>query len=492
MDWLSQAGWKRAGRLGVALAVTTLAITAWGDVANGQDRQPHASSQIDLSHARQVSRPASTESNPQQLVAQRSYPASQSQQPKPLFSSMGSQRKSALRRAAHGEVLAEPIPQGLVPASYYGEGPACGVEPGCGFEPACGCEGPVCGCEPTCGAEGYCDGLCGGGCGGIVEASCGAEGYYCNQPGCDSCGGVYLDASCGVEPSCGVGGPVAECVPLLLPILPIDWSRFEFFAGVQGFTGPPNFAAGDLLGDRSGAGSFGFHEGFNEGRSLRPLLGIDWAAQFGLRATQNNIEKTPFSSDQRNQIFLTAGLSRRVDYGLQVGVVFDYLNDDWYYHADLGQVRGELSWKTGTCHELGYRFMGGVTNSSSATRLIDAAGATQVGTLSLVATDQHRIFYRRDLGGDGSFDAFLGTTDSEDTLMGLTVNTPLRGRWGLRGGFVFLNPGDKTNTFGAHEESWNVSMSVVWRPGGKTGKCDGYYKPLFDVADNGSFMVDTQ
>jgi len=324
-----------------------------------------------------------------------------------------------------------------------------------------------------------------------VEASCGIDGYVCDQPGCDSCGGAYIGATCGVEPGYGPGHPHVSSVPLLLPILPIDWSRFEFFAGVQGFTGPANFAAGDLLGDRSGTGSFGFHQGFNFGRPLRDLLGIDWAAQFGLRATQNNIEASPFSNDSRNQIFITTGLSRRVDYGLQMGVVYDYLNDDWFYHAELGQVRGELSWKTGGCHEFGYRFMGGVNDSTSVTRLIDAAGVTQVGSLTFQATDQHRFFYRRDLGGDGWIDGFVGTTDTEDTLLGMDIATPLRGRWGLRGGFAYLNPGDPNGSIANHEEGWNVSMSIIWRPCGRTGKCDSYYKPLFEVADNGTFMADT-
>jgi hypothetical protein len=33
---------------------------------------------------------------------------------------------------------------------------------------------------------------------------------------------------------------------------------------------------------------------------------------------------------------------------------------------------------------------------------------------------------------------------------------------------------------------------VVWRPGGGAMSCGGnnYYRPLFDVAHNGNFMVD--
>lgn len=538
MEWLSRNGLKIATRGCWGCAFALLTGIASSHSSFGEDSS-YASRQIDLQHATPVTapqkvrsdadedlmipRPPADESPIKRVVYQDQQPkatpapavrrkpvvtrtshstnqnrttrASQptNNQPQPLFGHLGSskpasvsRRPSVVRQAAHGQLNAAPIPNGLQPASYYGQGPSCGIEA------SCGCDGPVCSCEPACGAEGYCSGSCGGTCGGgpggIFEPACGVEGFACGQPGCDSCGSGVYGASCGVGPGCGT----AECVPLFLPILPINWCRFEFFAGVQGFTGAPNFAAGGLLNDRSGAGSFGFHEGLNESRSLKPIIGIDWGAQLGFRTTQNNLEKTPFSNDQRNQVFVTGGFFRRVDYGLQMGMVMDYLSDDWYYNANLAQLRGEFSWKTGTCHEFGYRFTGGVSDSSSRTALIDTTGATVMGLLSLEATDQHRFFYRRDLGGDGYVDGFIGTTDNDDTLFGIIASTPMRGRWGLRGGFTYLNPGDGERTFGVHEENWNVSMSVVWRPCGATGKCDGYNRPLFNVADNGTFLVDTQ
>lgn len=511
MDSRSHASTKWLCRLGLAAA-------AWFGVASfAQAQQDPSSRRIDLSEARQVSRSAAQVSNPSDAAGTgsrrsittqaRRRPAQnragssrqQDRAPQPLFQMISSRRTasdSPLRRAAHGETIGEPVPDSLMPASYHHHVASCDGCSQCAAEPACGCEGPVCECGPVCGAEpiGGLEPGCGvdvyHGPGVILEPACGAEGIACGQPGCADCGGAYYDPACGAEPGCDTIGHRAECVPVFLPLLPINWCRFEFFGGVQGFTGPANYAAGRQLGDGRGAGSFGFHQGFNEGRSLREWLGIDWASQFGVRATQNNIDGTAFTNDGRNQVFLTAGLFRRVDYGLQMGVVYDYLNDDWFYHAEMGQVRGELSWKTGTRHEFGYRFMAGVNDSTSTSQVIDNAGVLQAGTVTFQPTDQHRIFYRYDLGGDGWFDGFVGTTDSEDTIFGMDVATPLRGRWGLRGGFVYLNPGDPAGGIAGQEEGWNVSMSVVWRPCGRTGKCDGYSKPLFQVADNGTFMAD--
>lgn len=450
--------------------------------ATDSNRSSTHSRRVVVDHAREIRPSASAADADRKLIVPRppvdeTRPAAGSDQRNPVRSQTAptsdSKRppKSVIAQAAYGEVLSEPIPPSLQPAMPFGHSMSCD---GCGDCRACdAC--PSCGIEAACG----------------IEANCGVEGYTCGAPGCVNCGS-YAEPGCGIGSAIGTCNPTRglECIPLCLPILSIDWCRFEFFAGVHGFTGPPNFPTGLGADDRVGTGSFGFHQGLNEGRSLEPWLGVDWGAQLGVRTTQNNFNGSAFTDDDRNQVFLTGGFFRRVDYGLQMGVVYDYLNDDWYYHTDLTQLRGELSWKFGGCHEMGYRFMAGTGSSSSDTTLIAADGGLVNGSIALEATDQHRIFYRRDLGGDGLLDTFIGTTDDEDTLFGASVDTPLRGRLGLRTGFAYLNPAGPDGLTGNRNESWNVSLSIVWRPCGPTGKCDGYYKPLFDVADNGSFMVD--
>lgn len=472
-----------AGSAGLRLAVALAVIAATGvSSANDSNRSDQDSRRIKVKHAQQI-RPSTRLVDADAELAVPRPPADETkrtggrsrqnpmrpQVPPPDDSKRSP--KSFIAQAAYGEVVGEPLPPSLQPMGPFGHSMECDGCGDCGACDAC----PSCGVEAACG----------------IEASCGIEGYACGVADCDACGGY-------AEPGYGIGAahPTShnrtafERVPLCLPVLPIDWCRFEFFAGVHGFTGSPNFPIGLGPDDRVGTGSFGFHQGLNEGRSLEPWLGVDWGAQLGVRTTQNNFNGSAFTGDDRNQVFVTGGFFRRVDYGLQMGVVYDYLNDDWYYQTDLTQLRGELSWKFGGCHELGYRFMAGTGGSSSDTALIDSDGDPVNGVIALEAIDQHRIFYRRDLGSEGLLDTFIGTTDDEETLLGASVDTPLRGRLGLKTGFAYLNPAGPDGLAGNRNESWNVSLSVVWRPCGPTGKCDGYYKPLFDVADNGSFMVD--
>jgi len=344
----------------------------------------------------------------------------------------------------------------------------CGAEPTCGIGGGCGiagCPDPSCGLEVACGLEAACG----------IEPSCGL------QPGCGAevsgCGGYGCDV--------GFCDQCIDCPPLLS----VNWRRFEFFAGVNSFTGPANHASDTVR--RGGSGSFGFYEGVNEGRSLDNLLGIDLAAQLGMRATQSSLSGAEFTDEARKQIFVTGGLFRRVDFGLQYGVVVDYLYDDWWYQNNLVQLRGELSWNDACGHEFGYQFMAGTKDSTSRTRLLGAGGAITSGSVTFEPTDQHRLFLRGSIGGGGSYQAFLGGTARGDGLVGASLLSAFRGRFAVQGGATYLIPTESNRDRGYANEGWNLSLGIVFRPGGKDG-CGRYCRPLFDVADNGTFLVDRQ
>lgn len=308
---------------------------------------------------------------------------------------------------------------------------------------------------------------------------------FAEGPGC----GMDFSGPCGCD-ACADNCDV-DCFPLFLPIFRVQWKRFEFFAGTQGFKGPLNFAR--TLGSddsvRSGSGSFGFHQGFNEGRSLKHWLRCDLAAQFGLRATQNNLSGAEFTEDTRQQVFLTYGWFRRVDYGMQYGLVLDYLSDDWYYQANLLQLRGELSWKTRGCDVFGFQFMTSVRDDTSNTLVRDQTGSLLSSVISFESTDQYRFFYRRMLPRNGDWDVFAGWTDGDDGVIGSTFTLPLANKVALRGGTTYLVPSEGDSNGGNREEGWNIFLGVVWRPGGPNG-CGRYCRPMFDVADNGTMMVD--
>ena len=170
---------------------------------------------------------------------------------------------------------------------------------------------------PTCGIPG--------------GPTCGIAG----GPTCGAAGGPMFGGNCGSHGS-GIN---------FLPGMSID--HLSLFGGVQGFKNNSN---------RGADGSFGFHEGVNFGTSARnvvfpPSIGF----QLGFQATQTNLDGASFTLQERNQTFLTTGIFRRGDYGLQGGIVFDYLWDDWYYDLNVGQIRGEISMAVSERTSYGFR-----------------------------------------------------------------------------------------------------------------------------------------
>jgi hypothetical protein len=323
--------------------------------------------------------------------------------------------------------------------------------------------GPNCGNCGDCGNYGHC-----------------VDGGQCATPGgcgcCDSAG--VCDGCYGGHPyTCNTCGPC--CGPGLFGIGSGAWLQdLSLFAGAHGFKGPP---------DRGRNGNFGLHEGINYGAPLGGPLG--WGFQVGFSADYSN-----FSGDQaygylrhddRNQLFFTTGIFRRRPCGgLQLGVVFDLMRDNYYYgDADLNQVRTEI----------GYRFSGGL-------REIGYFGAYGTGNDSMVLghddyttlepTDMHAFYYRRYFceGGDGRF--WGGFTGGGDGLLGADIRIPIGKSWALENRVNYLIPKQGRGA-GQAEESWGLSLNLVWYIGVPARCVDqSSFRPLFGVADNTSFMLD--
>lgn len=411
----------------------------------------------------------------------------------PPYRAVTDQRnKSKIRVAAQGlaaaeleTVDAEPIQQTGFSGSYANN---CG--------PVCDCG--ECVTEIGCGIE-HSHGF-------FQELGCGIESLFSKCRGCDQsldeCDGViyqptetYVEGDgCGMEVfgdrSCDACNP-CDSDTTLLPRIRFNWCRYEFFAGSQGHTGPLNHIAisNQNGNDQTGSGSFGFYEGFNRGKSMDRLPGLEIATQLGVRGTQNNLSGTAFTTDTRHQVFVTAGFFRRVDYGMQYGFVLDYMNQDWYFQSNSLQLRGELSWRARECDTYGFQFMAGVREETISATLIDPTGSSLSEELGIKPTDQFRFFYRRPLSGNGEYELMAGWTDNKDGLLGASLNLPLTHHCSLSSNATYLIPHEGSNSGGFTEENWNISVGLVYRPGGPRG-CGRYCRPLFDVADNGTFMLD--
>lgn len=347
--------------------------------------------------------------------------------------------------------------------------------------------------ESSCGCDSVCDCAVGGvfaepGCG--IEAGCGVESWI--EPGC-GCEGVGCDLCCdGYDPSCGCNacsGGLGNFIDCLFPRLRIQWSRLDLFAGVAGHTGPMNFANISATGtDRRGTGSFGFYEGFNKGTSLR-FFGTDMAWQSGVRFLQNNLSGAGFSDETRSQIFVTSGLFRTVDYGFQYGLVLDYLYEDWYYRGNLMQLRGELGWVNGCSNVFGLKFAAGIDDDTATTSVVDNSGTIVRNAISFEATTQYRLFYRQRLARCGSCEGFAGWTENSDGLLGIDVNLPIHGSVLWNTSATYLIPDEVAGNGGNQQEGWNLAFGFTFRPGG-LGRGSRYSRPLLNVADNGTMMVD--
>lgn len=254
--------------------------------------------------------------------------------------------------------------------------------------------------------------------------------------------------------------------------------------GIQGFKNPLN---------RDQDGSFGFNGSANLGLHLNRLSCGLFSGQIGFRSVQSNFSGSSFSNENRDQLFVTAGLFRRVDYGLQGGLAFDYLNENWYTQITMTQLRGELSWVGHQGNTLGFRFARGLKSDDGDSILETSGGSSSTINESWGINDQYRFFFRKAVGqSDGNLDFSVGYTEDSQNLFGVDFNIPLRSETArIYGGFTYLASQNNILASVDNQEAWNISFGLHftprWRQGGSR-----YHQPLFEVADNGSFQVNRE
>ncbi|QDV73563.1 DUF6666 family protein [Botrimarina mediterranea] len=323
------------------------------------------------------------------------------------------------------------------------------VDPGCGFaDPGCGVPDCGCGVDPGCGLT--------------YGETCG-------------CGDVGCGGTCGVGCSSTVGC-ADGCVPVMLCLPPIR--ELTISGGVQAFKNP-------LDGPNRDRGNFGFNQSINLGGSMGwlgvPAIGY----QVGYRAAQSQVhgDSSSATSDGHTQQFFTGGLFHRKPVGLQYGVVYDLLQDERQGSMDFGQIRGLISITNPCGHEIGFQF-------ASKTNENTVINAQEVAT-NYHATNQYLLFYRFHGCQGGELRVFGGFDDDSKGILGLDTAIPLTDRFSMVSGFTYVIPEEDAAGLGAQEEAWNLGMNLVWHYGKRAKQCfHGQYRPLFEVADNGSLIID--
>ncbi len=254
------------------------------------------------------------------------------------------------------------------------------------------------------------------------------------------------------------------------------WDNLSVFAGIQGYKGPL---------DQGTNGNFGFQEGFNWGGPFFRFLGIGY--QVGLRATQSDLSGyragNLVSDDSRNQVFLTTGLFRRPRFpgGIQFGLVWDWLHDDFLVDTEVSQLRGEIGWLWHPRQEVGFWF---AADLDTDTQILPNSQ-----TLTVQPIDLYAFYYRVMMPRNFQGRFWGGFTGQSDGLVGGDLHLPLTSSWALATGFNYLSPNEADGAAGTAAEAWSISLQVVWYPS-CSARGQGWlgFRPLLPVADNGLFI----
>ena len=170
--------------------------------------------------------------------------------------------------------------------------------------------------------------------------------------------------------------------------------------------------------------------------------------------------------------------------------MYDYLSDQFFDNVDVAQIRAELSYVWGY-HELGVW---------SATNIGNEFGL--FGPLSrrngVAATlNQYCGFYRLQFGDANEWKVWGGATQYGDGVVGTMIRAPLSRPLAIEGTFTYIIPSDTTTVdiagTGVTQQfapsAWNLALNLVWYPAGRSRRgLASPYRPLFEVADNGSMI----
>lgn len=325
----------------------------------------------------------------------------------------------------------------------------------------------------------------------IIDESYGSvvhEGYAggcgCDSGGCGDVGESYFAGDC-----CGRGG-CSEGGPCLLNRFGKIFQNADYFGGFTSFR-TNLYSALDGSNDLVDDSSHGIYGGFNLGLPLCRLSGGIFSGQFGVRTVNTNFGGAEFTDDDRNQLFLTAGFFRRVDYGLQLGVVADILREEWFSSVDLVQIRGEIGyvWQGGT--SFGFRFARNAQDDDTEGDFNNTFFG--VGSSVVTTNDWYRFFLRHEIARGGYGEVFGGWTDNEQGIIGLDFDFPITDRIAFQSGFTYYLsdvdlPANQGFIGGDPNDSFNVSVGFSIRPQGRK-YYQNYERPLFDVADNGTLTM---
>jgi hypothetical protein len=291
--------------------------------------------------------------------------------------------------------------------------------------------------------------------------------------------------------SCGETVFDGYCSPMITkPFGSGILDNLTIFGGVTGFK------AGQL--DATFGDNFGFTEGINWSAPVSVQY-CTLSTQLGFRAVHSNINGS-FANEigiaeknHRTQYFITAGLFKRnLTSPIQAGVVFDHFEDNFFGKINLTQLRFELSVRTFS--NLEYGFIGGFgLEDGNSTSIDRRENWLRYGTLAnnyrykIKAQHYYTLFARKIFAAGNLAEFRVGATEYGNVLMAANGEFPISDRVSLNGALTTMIP---SGSGGWNRETWDLSVGLViyFRGGAMTKTCNEN-RPMFDVAQNGSFLT---
>ncbi|MBR5758800.1 MAG: hypothetical protein IKX88_09415, partial [Thermoguttaceae bacterium] len=168
------------------------------------------------------------------------------------------------------------------------------------------------------------------------------------------------------------------------------------------------------------------------------------------------------------------------------GVVYDILSQSGSRNYELSQLRAELSFNSASdfC-ELGFRGAFGLNEDSFDYNLL---GIIPIDAKA-EASSYYTMFARKRFVEGAEATVYGGATEWGEGLLGADVEAPLSDSLSLKGSACCVFSKDRGMLRSAkQEEAWNIAVGLSWSPGGKARMGADMGGPLFEVADNGSFL----
>ncbi len=305
--------------------------------------------------------------------------------------------------------------------------------------------------------------------GGPAQGGCGCADGNCN--------GGCADGSC--DGSCDCGANWGRNASRSFN----NWCRQDMFrdlsvyAGVQGFKDPED------LGEN---GDFGFHYGGNWGLPLWGCSGVGFQAGGEIDHSDLAPNATVFG-DHRTQYFITSGVFYRPtrECGWQGGVVWDWMDESFYDDLTVSQIRANLSYVI-DWSEFGFECTVATHEDNVPAPQNTIAAFSSV---DYSPTDLYTFYYGRRLCNGGQVKAFAGVANGLGAIVGANLDIAISDSFSLEGDFTYIIA-DKDPPGDIPGESANIAFSIVWHPGCHARDTfDSAYRPLFNVADNNSLIV---